>query len=70
MQTPAWKDIVRELMAQGVTQAQQAKHAGLKPSSIGDIATGRSNEPSGWAAVKLYFLHRSHLGGSRKGDRP
>ena len=60
MQTPAWKDIVRGLMAHGVTQAQQAKHIGLKPSTIGDLATGRSNEPSGWPAVKLYFLHKKH----------
>jgi hypothetical protein len=60
METPNWKSIVRGLMAQGVTLAKQAQHIGVAPSSMGDLATGRSKEPSGWAAVKLHYLHKRH----------
>jgi len=53
--------MVRELMAHGVTLREQAAYCEIAPSSMGDLATGRSREPSGLAAVRLYFLHRGRI---------
>lgn len=62
MQTPDWQQVIGELRARGFTLQQIGDHAGLAMTSVHDLYSGRSKEPCGWAAVKLYFLHRYHNG--------
>lgn len=52
-----WPQRVRDLQAAGMTYAQIAVRTGLAPSTIGDLANGRSLAPRGDAAVVLYKLH-------------
>lgn len=40
-----------------MTLAEIAEAVGLAPSSVGDLAIGRSSEPRGEPAVKLHALH-------------
>lgn len=53
-----WSTLIRDLQRTGLTQVEIALRVGLTQPSIADIASGRTREPSGGAALKLDALHR------------
>ena len=56
-----WASRIRDLQTEGLTLSDIADKVGLSTSSIGDIATGRTESPRGDAALKLYELHKSTI---------
>jgi len=56
-----WASRIRDLQSKGWTLSDIAEEVGLSTSSIGDIATERTESPRGDAALKLYELHKSAL---------
>lgn len=54
-----WQSRIRELQAAGLTLAEIGELTGLSTSSVGDIASGRSTQPRGDAAVALHELHKT-----------
>lgn len=54
-----WKDRIKGLQDTGMTLSEIANLIGLATSSVGDLATGRTESPRGAAALKLDQLHRS-----------
>lgn len=59
---PTWQKRVRDLQAAGMTYKQIGEQTGISPSAVGDLASGRSKEPSGDGAVLLYHLHQLRCG--------
>ncbi|GGA00239.1 hypothetical protein GCM10011408_21420 [Dyella caseinilytica] len=57
-----WANRISELQALGMTYAEIAEETGLAPSTIGDLATGRSKSPRGEAALTLHLLHARKCG--------
>jgi transcriptional regulator with XRE-family HTH domain len=51
-----WSDRIRRLEADGWTLAELAKAVGIAYSTLNDIKNGRTQEPKGMAAVRLYCL--------------
>lgn len=49
--------MISDLSHSGMTYAAIAEHCGCALSTIGDLATGRSRQPSGNSALKLKALH-------------
>lgn len=60
-----WSSRIRDLQGTDLTLAEIAERIGLTPSAVGDLATGRTEEPRGDAAVKLHELHRERCGKER-----
>ena len=54
-----WRTRISDLQASGLTYAQIATLTGMAPSTIGDLATGRTKAPRGNAALTLDKLHRT-----------
>lgn len=52
-----WKSAVLDLEAVGMTLTEIASAIGLSPQALSDIKQGRSKEPRGMCAVRLYELH-------------
>jgi transcriptional regulator with XRE-family HTH domain len=52
-----WQARIKDLKKAGLTLAEIAERTGLAPSSVGDLATGRTASPRGEAAVLLDRLH-------------
>jgi len=42
-----------------MTLAEIGEEIGLSPSAVSDIEQGRTSEPTGTPAVRLYELHKS-----------
>ena len=53
----SWASRIRDLQDAGMTLAEIGTEVGLSTSSVGDIATGRTESPRGDAALKLHALH-------------
>jgi hypothetical protein len=64
-----WQDRIEDLRALGMTLAEIGSHAGIATSTVGDLATGRTAEPRGDAALKLHELHRARCGLNGKGAK-
>lgn len=54
-----WASRIQDLRDLGMTLAEIGAEIGIATSSVSDIATGRTKEPGGDAALKLHELHRS-----------
>lgn len=54
-----WASRIADINASGLTYAQIASLTGIPLSTIGDLATGRSKQPRGNAALTLDKLHRT-----------
>jgi transcriptional regulator with XRE-family HTH domain len=54
-----WASRIRDLQSKGGTLSAIAEKVGLSTSTIGDIATERTESPRGDAAIKLFKLHKS-----------
>lgn len=59
--TPTWAERVTALRQSGMTLAGIARHIGISPQGACDIEQGRTREPMGMAAVRLYMLHRRRV---------
>ncbi|OOG61424.1 hypothetical protein B0E46_15710 [Rhodanobacter sp. B04] len=57
MKATPWATRINDLQAAGMTYADIAEFTGLAPSTVGDLATGRSKSPRGDSAVRLHELH-------------
>jgi transcriptional regulator with XRE-family HTH domain len=51
-----WSERICRIEASGVTLTELAERIGVPVSTLGDIKTGRSKQPRGMTAVKLYEL--------------
>lgn len=58
MTLDTWASRIRDLQQAGLTLSDIGSRVGLSTSSIGDIATGRTESPRGDAAIKLFELHK------------
>lgn len=55
----AWGSIITDLRGKsGMTLAEIGTAVGLSQSAVSDIEQGRTSEPRGEAALRLYSLHR------------
>jgi hypothetical protein len=52
-----WQERIEDLEGVGMTREEIAKSCGMALSTLGDIATGRTKEPRGDAAVAMHQLH-------------
>ena len=57
-----WRIRIEQLELAGWAIKDICEETGIKPSSISDIKAGRSKEPTGMKAVKLYELHKRIAG--------
>ncbi|NRP54186.1 hypothetical protein XFRB_02010 [Xylella fastidiosa] len=57
-----WQTKISKLEAQGFTVSGIARAIGIEPQSVSDIKHGRTKEPRGMAAVKLYQLRPDIFG--------
>ena len=53
-----WADRIEDLEAAGWSLTGIATAIELSPQSLSDIKQGRSKEPRGMAAVRLFQLHK------------
>lgn len=54
-----WSKMIDGLRETGMTQASIARRIGLSRNALSEIRTGRTAEPRGMAAVKLYLMAKS-----------
>ena len=52
-----WQQRVNELIDSGLRLTDLADLVGIKPQGLHDIKSGKTGEPKGFVAVKLYKLH-------------
>lgn len=57
-----WSDRISQLQSIGMTYAEIADAVGAPPSTIGDLASGRSKSPRGDLAIRLHGLHVARCG--------
>ncbi|WLE28046.1 helix-turn-helix domain-containing protein [Xylella fastidiosa subsp. multiplex] len=57
-----WQTKISKLEAYGFTLSGIARAIGIEPQSVSDIKHGRTKEPRGMAAVKLYQLRPDIFG--------
>lgn len=53
----SWADIIGELQSEGMTYAQIGEAIGSAGSTVGDLASGRSQSPRAASALALLRLH-------------
>lgn len=53
-----WSTVIQELQATGLPIVAIAGACDLSPQAVTDIKHGRTLEPKGMSAVKLYALHK------------
>ena len=54
-----WASRIADLESRGWTLAEIAAAIGKSPQTVSDIKQGRTKEPGGMAAVRLFDLHNS-----------
>lgn len=52
-----WQQRVNELIDGGLRLTDLAAMIGIKPQGLCDIRSGKTSEPKGFVAVRLYRLH-------------
>lgn len=57
----SWSSIIGELQSAGMTYAQIGEAIGAAGSTVGDLATGRSQSPRAASAFALLKLHSSRF---------
>ena len=60
-----WKNLIADLRAQGMTQAEIGKHANASQSTICDISKGRIQDPRHSIGDRLCALHRRVMAKAR-----
>lgn len=61
----SWAEVISDLQIKGMTYALIGEAVGCAASTIGDLASGRSQSPRAAAAFALLKLHSERMGGSR-----
>lgn len=56
-----WQNIIQEIAAHGMTQAEIGKEVGLSQPSIADLAAGRQKDVRYTVGVALVALHKRVL---------
>lgn len=56
-----WASRISDLTSLGMTYADIGASIGLAPSTVGDLASGRSKSPRGEAAIRLNDLHNQRV---------
>jgi transcriptional regulator with XRE-family HTH domain len=54
-----WQEKIQELESAGWSMKKLAQHIGISPGGMSDLKSGRSGEPRGMVAVKLYRVHKN-----------
>ncbi len=63
-----WASIIGDLQSAGMTYAQIGEAIGAAGSTVGDLASGRSQSPRATNAFALLRLHASRLNAAQSGD--
>lgn len=53
-----WQQLIQDLRDSGMPMCVIARRCDLSPQAVTDIGSGRTAEPKGFAAVKMYALHK------------
>ena len=61
-----WQQLIRDLRDSGMPMCVIAKRCDLSPQAVTDIGSGRTAEPKGFAAVKMYALHARRMRSKKK----
>lgn len=56
-ETITWQQRINDLVDAKLTIGEIAQLIGIKPPGLCDIRSGKTSEPKGAVAVKLYKLH-------------
>ena len=61
-----WQQLIQDLRDSGMPMCVIARRCDLSPHAVTDIGSGRTAEPKGFAAVKMYALHSRRMRAKRK----
>ena len=61
-----WQQLIQDLRDSGMPMCVIAKRCDLSPQAVTDIGSGRTAEPKGFAAVKMYALHARRMRSQKK----
>lgn len=61
-----WQQLIQDLRDSGMPMCVIAKRCDLSPQAVTDIGSGRTAEPKGFAAVKMYALHARRMRSKKK----
>ena len=53
-----WQQLIRDLRDSGMPMCVIARRCDLSPQAVTDIGSGRTAEPKGFSAVRMYALHQ------------
>jgi len=53
-----WQQLIQDLRDSGLPICVIARRCDLSPQAVTDIGSGRTAEPKGFSAVKMYALHK------------
>lgn len=66
MKITPWQRRIRDLQQAGFSHADISDEIGLSRGAVGDLASGRNEEPRAEAGFKLHELHLKHCNGKRR----
>lgn len=69
MKDLSWQQRIKDLEHEGLSLTEIGDRIGLRVSSVSDLKRGESLEPRGFAAVKLYELHKQIVGKKASGQK-
>lgn len=61
-----WQQLIQDLRDSGMPMCVIARRCDLSPQAVTDIGSGRTAEPKGFAAVKMYALHARRMRSKKK----
>ena len=61
-----WQQLIQDLRDSGMPMCVIAKRCDLSPQAVTDIGSGRTAEPKGFSAVKMYALHARRMRSKKK----
>ncbi len=61
-----WQQLIQDLRDSGMPMCVIAARCDLSPQAVTDIGSGRTAEPKGFAAVKMYALHARRMRSKKK----
>ena len=61
-----WQTVIAEIQARGITFTRLARVLQTTKGTLGDIKSGRTKEPTGMLAVRLYKLYTSGVRNPRE----
>lgn len=61
-----WQQLIQDLRDSGMPMCVIARRCDLSPQAVTDIGSGRTAEPKGFSAVKMYALHARRMRSKKK----